>query len=374
MKILNNLLNNRFVFLIIKEINQILRDKPLIIFLLFPPTIQLLLYGFALNPDVHNLKLGIMDYSQTYESREFISALTENNIFVAEKYILNYQDLGESVQQGKITSGLVISPDFKRKISENKPAEVQVLVDGMDANTAGIINGYINQIVEQYNRKLEVEQNRIIVQPQTVFLYNPGLISSWFFVPAMIGVILTIISSIVSAGTVVREKDIGTLEQLMLTPAGTWEILLAKIVPLFLLLMGDVVLALGVAKLVFKVPFNGDIILFLLLSGIYVFGGISIGIMLATIANTQQQTFLLSFFVNFPFILLSGSFSPIENTPQFIQYLSMVNPLRHYVVIVRGIMLKGVGLEVLWPNAAFILLFATGMLLISIKRFRSQLV
>ncbi|MBE8966693.1 ABC transporter permease [Nostocales cyanobacterium LEGE 12452] len=374
MKLLKLILNNRFLSLIIKEINQLLRDKPLIIFLLLPPTVQLLVYGFALNPDVNNLKLGVIDYSQTYESREFVSALTENGIFYVEKYLLDSKVLGEYVEEGKVTSGLVIPPDFKRKLSENKIAEVQFLVDGVDANTAGIINSYINQIVEQYNRQLEPNQDQFLVQPQTVLLYNPGLISSWFFVPAMIGVILTIISSIVSAGTVVREKDTGTLEQLILTPAATWEILLAKIIPLFFLLNCDVLLALSVARLVFNVPFRGNLFLFLLLSGIYIFVGISIGIMLATISRSQQQAFLLSFFVIFPFILLSGAFSPIENAPSFFQNLSLINPLYHYVVIVRGIMLKGVGLEVLWPHAIFILLFATGMLLISINRFRSQLV
>jgi ABC-2 type transport system permease protein len=376
MNFINKILNSRFWALAIKEINQILRDKSLIFFLLFPPTIQLLIYGFALNPDVQNLKLGIVDYARTNESQELVFALTEktDNIFIADRYFLDEAELSERVREGKLTVGLVIPPDFQRKLSQDRTAEVQVFIDGVDANTAGIANGYINQIIEQYNRNLESDRPEPLVNLQTTFLYNPGLISSWFFVPGMMGVIFTLISSLVSAGTVVREKDSGTLEQLLMTPAEAWEILLAKIVPLFVLLMGDVLLAVVVGRLVFRVPFQGNFFLFLILSGLYIFVGIGIGIMLATISRTQQQAFLISFFINLPLIQLSGAIAPIESMPTILQYLSFVNPLRHYVAIVRGILLKGIGLEVLWQHAIALLFFAVIILSVSISRFRRQLV
>jgi ABC-2 type transport system permease protein len=373
MNVFKRLFNSRFWALVLKEVNQILRNKQLIVLLTFPPTVQLLIYGFALNPDVHYLKLGIVDYANTYESRELVSALTENHIFVAERYIPNDRELGKQVQEGKLTAGLVIPPEFKRDLSQNKTAEVQVLIDGVDANTAGIANGYINQIISQYSRKLGSNQASAIVTSQTTFLYNPGLTSSWFFVPGVMGLVVTLISSLVSSVTVVREKDTGTLEQLLMTPAEAWEILLAKIVPLFVLLMGDVILALSVGRLVFGVPFRGNFPLFLALSGLYVFVGIGVGIMLATVCRTQQQVVLTSFFVNLPLIQLSGAIAPIESMPAFLKYLSLLNPLRHYVAIVRGMLLKGVGLEVLWPNAIALLLFATILLSISINKFRTQL-
>lgn len=373
MNIINRFINSRLWALILKEINQILRNKQLVLLLTFPPTIQLLIYGFALNPDVHNLKLGIVDYARTYESREMVSALTENGIFIPKQYLSNERDLGEQVRQGKLTAGLVIPPDFKRNLSRNKTAEVQVMVDGVDANTAGIANGYINQIISQYSRQLAENPVPLLINPQTIFLYNPGLKSSWFFVPGMIGVVLTLISSLVSSLTVVSEKDSGTLEQLLMTPAEAWEILLAKIVPLFVMIMGDVFLALAVGRLVFGVPFRGNFVLFLGLSGLYVFVGIGIGIMLATLCATQQQVMLTSFFVNLPLIQLSGAIAPIETMPIFFKYLSLMNPLRHYVAIVRGILLKGVGLDVLWPHAIALLLFAIVLLSVSINRFRSQL-
>jgi ABC-2 type transport system permease protein len=373
MNLIQRLLNSRFFALAIKETNQILRNRQTLIFLIVPPTVQLLIYGFALNPDVHYIKLGIVDYAHTRESRELVSALTENRVFVAEQYLNNDQKLGEKVREGKLTAGLVIPPDFKRNLSKGRTAEVQVLVDAVDANTAGIASGYFTQIITQYSRQLSGAQTPATVTTQTTFLYNPGLKSSWFFVPGVLGLVLTLISSLVSSITVVREKDTGTLEQLLMTPAEGWEILLAKIVPLFVLLMGDVVLALSLGRLVFGVPFRGSVPLFFGLSALYLFVGIGIGIMLATVCRTQQQVVLTSFFINLPLIQLSGAIAPIESMPVVLKYLSLLNPLRHYIAIVRGMLLKGVGLEVLWPNAIALLLFATVLLSISINRFRSQL-
>ncbi|HEY9730192.1 MAG TPA: ABC transporter permease [Chroococcales cyanobacterium] len=373
MNLIKRILYSRFWALAIKEINQILRSKQTLVLLIVPPTLQLLVYGFALNPDVHNIKLGIVDYANTYESRELVAALTENNIFIAQQYLLDDEKLGEQVREGKITAGLVIPPEFKRDLSQDKTAEVQVLIDAVDANTAGIANGYMSQMIGQYNRKLQPNLSPPLVNTQTTFLYNPGLTSSWFFVPGVLGLVLTLIGSLVSSITVVREKDTGTLEQLLMTPAEAWEILLAKIVPLFILLNGDVFLALSLGRLVFGVPFRGSFPLFLGLSALYLFVGIGIGMMLATLCRTQQQVVLTSFFVNLPLIQLSGAIAPIESMPVAFKYLSLLDPLRHYVAIVRGVLLKGVGLEVLWPNAIALLFFAVVMLSVSINRFRSQL-
>ncbi|BAY35192.1 ABC-2 type transporter (plasmid) [Nostoc carneum NIES-2107] len=370
---IQTLFNSRFWSLATKEFRQILRSRETLVLLIIPPTIQMLLYGFALNPDVHYLKLGVVDYANTYESRELVSVLTVNKVFTLENYLYNAQDLGEQVRQGKITAGLIIPPDFKRNLSEDKSGEVQILIDAVDANTAGIAQGYLNQMINQFGRRLSSNQAPPLITPQTTFLYNPGLKSSWFFIPGVLGLVLTLISSLVSSITVVREKDTGTLEQLLMTPAEAWEILLAKIVPLFVLLMGDVILALSIGKLVFSVPFRGNFLLFLALSGLYLFVGIGIGIMLATVCRTQQQVVLTSFFINLPLIQLSGAISPIESMPIFFKYVSLLDPLRHYIEIVRGILLKGVGLEVLWSHAIALFIFATLLLSISINQFRRQL-
>ncbi|WP_263975332.1 ABC transporter permease [Leptolyngbya sp. 7M] len=339
---------------------------------MFPPTIQLLVFGFALSPDVQFLKLGIVDYANSQMSRELVAAMTENQIFVAQNYLFSETELAEQVRLGQVTAGLVIPPDFDRQFQQGASPEIQVLIDGTDANTAGIANGYMSQIVNRFSRR-QVNASPPLIEPEVVFLYNAGLNSTWFFVPGVLGLVLTLTSSLVSSSAVVREKDTGTLEQLLMTPAAAWEILLAKIVPLFMLLIGDVFLALAVAKIVFQLPFRGNMLIFLLVSAVYLFVGISIGILLATIAKNQQQVVLTSFFVNLPLIQTSGAIAPIESMPAFFRYLSLLNPLRHYVAIARGFLLKGVGVVELWPHVLALIGFAILLLTISVKKFRSQL-
>jgi ABC-2 type transport system permease protein len=364
---------SRFWALVRKELHQILRNKQLLIILIIPPTLQLLIYGFALNPDVHHLKLGVVDYARTADSRELVAALTENQVFDLDASLLSEKTLATHVETGQLTAGLVIPPEFSRNLAAGQPTDLQVFIDGVDANTAGIASGYIKQIVQQFSQQhLDVEVLAPFIT-QVVFLYNQGLISSWFFVPGVMGLVLTLIGSIVSAVTVIREKDTGTLEQLLMTPAAGWEILLAKVVPLFVLLMGDVLLALAIGRSIFGVPFRGSFLLFMGLSGFYVFVGIGVGIMLATLAYSQQQVVLTTFFINLPMVQLSGAIAPIETMPKFFQYLSLLNPLRHYIAIIRGILLKGVGLEALWGHALALVGFAIVLLTISTHRFRKQL-
>lgn len=372
-KLLNALFNSRIWALAVKEINQILRNKQLIFLLVFPPTIQLLVFGFALSPDVQFLKLGVVDYADSQTSRELVAAMTENQIFVTQGYLYDEAELAEAVRLGKVTAGVVIPPEFDRQLERGETPEIQVLIDGTDANTAGIANGYMTQIVNQFGRRLQSTPTTNLIDPEVIFLYNSGLNSTWFFVPGVLGLVLTLTSSLISSSAVVREKDTGTLEQLLMTPAEAWEILLAKIVPLFILLLGDVFLALTVAKLVFNVPFRGNMLLFVLISAIYLFVGISVGILLATVSKNQRQVVLTSFFINLPLIQTSGAIAPIESMPTFFRYLSLLNPLRHYVAIARGFLLKGVGIPELWHNIVALVVFAIILLVFSIKKFRNQL-
>lgn len=365
------LFNSSFWALLRKEINQILRDRQLVILLIVPPTMQLLLYGFALNPDVHNLKLGVIDYANVAASRELTDAMTSNGIFIIESQPKTEKELSRQVEEGKLNIGVIIPPEFPKKLVK-KEAEIQVFIDGVNANTAGIVSGYLTQIIQNYNRNLVPRQFNPQVLTQVVFLYNPGLTSSWFFVPGVMGLVLTLLGTLVSSVTVVREKDSGTLEQLLMTPAANWEILLAKILPLAFLLMGDVVLALGLGQLVFGLPLRGNFLLFFTMSSIYLLVGISLGIMLAMFSRSQQQVVLMSFFVNMPILQTSGVLAPIEAMPPFFQVFSLLNPLRHYIAIVRGILLKGVGVDVLWVHIMALLTIACVLLTISINKFRNQ--
>ena len=372
LKLMRGFLNTPFFALALKEIRQILRNKQLIFLLIIPPIVQLLLYGSALNPDVRNLKLGVIDYANVYESRELVAAITQTGIFTAQAPPVSEAELSDWVETGKLTVGVVIPPEFPRRLAAGK-AEIQIFIDGVNANTAGIANSYLSQIILQYNRRLKTIQTPLPVQSQVLFLYNPGLTSSWFFVPGVMGLVLTLIGTITSAIAVVKEKDVGTLEQLLMTPAAAWEILLAKVVPLFFLLLGDVLLALTLGRLVFGVPFQGNFLLFMLLSGGYLFVSISIGTLLGTIYQQQQQVLLTAFFINMPMVETSGAISPVESMPPFFQTISLLNPMRHYIAIVRGILLKGAGLDVLWMHALALVVFAIVFVTISTRQFRNQL-
>jgi len=211
------------------------------------------------------------------------------------------------------------------------------------------------------------------VAPDITYVYNPGLVSSWFFIPGVLGLVMTITGTLVSSVTLVKEKDSGTLEQLLMTPAESWEILTAKIIPLLVMLNGTVILALSLGLLVFQLPFRGNFFTYMFVSNIFIFVVISIGIILATISKNQRQAILTSFFFNIPLIQLSGSLSPIESMPQFFVYLTYLNPLRYYIQCIRNILLKGVGLEVMWRDVSILLLFAVVFLSFSASRFRKQL-
>lgn len=374
----NSLRKSRFWTLIIKEIQQIIGNKQIILLLIFPPTIQLLVYGLALDANVSDLSFGVTDYSNSRESRELVSAFTETKIFSIKSTPRNTEEMESQINTRLITVGLIIPPNFNRNLLTEKISELQIIINGIDANTAGIVKSYIKQIINQYNQrlnnqKLGYDTAKELIQTQFRFMYNPGLISSWFFMPGVIGIILTLTGSFVSSITLIQEKNAGTLEQILMTPSAEWEILAAKITPLFIFLMGDVILAISLSCLVFRLPFRGSFGLFLLLSAVYLFTCIGIGLLIATLFRTQQQVILTTFFFNIPMIQLSGAVAPTESMPYVFQIISFCDPLRHYVLINRCIILKGTGLKEILPNAFFLLLFTSILLIVSIKKFRSQL-
>lgn len=373
MRPLKRFQQGRLWALIQKELRQILRDKQLLFLLIFPPTIQLFIYGFALSPDVYDLRLGVSDLSNSPVSRSLIDSVVQNHVFNVTPLKPNGNAAIEAVRQGKVDASLVIPPEFSRNIKQKQHAEVQILIDGVDANTAGIASGYLVQMISTFARGLEEPRPTGAIRPDVSFLYNPGLNSAWFFIPGVLGLILNLTGSLVSSSTLVREKDSGTLEQLVMTPASAFEVLLAKVLPLYVLLFGNVLLSLAVGLLAFHVPFRGNFFLFLGVSSLYIFVAISIGITLASISKNQRQAILTSFFINLPVIQLSGAIAPLQSMPPFLQMLSYLNPLRYYVICIRSILLKGIGLEVIWPNVVMLAIFAVALFMMSARRFRTQL-
>ncbi|HEY9679315.1 MAG TPA: ABC transporter permease [Drouetiella sp.] len=370
--IISRIFGERLRALIVKETKQILRDKQQLFLLMFPPIVQICLYGAALNPDVQYLRIGVVDEAKTYKSRELISAIVENRVFKINKIADDLHSLYEAIEHGQLDAGLVIPPDFDRRISQSRPSGVQLLLDAVDANTAGIASVYSSQMILTYGQLIG-HTPPLPVKPDVSYIYNPGLVSSWFFIPGVLGLVLTLTGTLVSSVTLVKEKDSGTLEQLLMTPAESWEILVAKIVPLLVMLNGSVLIAVSLGRLVFDVPFRGNFFTYMLASNVYIFVVISIGIILATISKNQRQAILTSFFFNLPLIQLSGALSPIESMPDFFRYLTYLNPLRYYIQCVRNILLKGVGLDVIWRDLATLVLFAVVLMTFSATKFRKQL-
>jgi ABC-2 type transport system permease protein len=388
----------RFWALVLKELRQIRRDRRLTISLIVPPMLQILLFGFALDPDVRDLRLGVVDESRTGESRELISALTENRTFQLAGEYATTAALGRALGSGRLAVGVVIPQDFARLGARGRPVTVQVLLNAVNANTAELAQGHVEGAIAWLNRQRDAERARAAagadtppvvdatgawataprsggprVELRTAFLYNPGLVNTWFTVSGVIGTLIILNGSLVAAGTMIREKERGTVEQLLMTPAGTLEIVAAKIVPLFSLLMGMAGLALTLARVVFHVPFRGSLLLMLTACACCVLTGIGIGTFIATLARSANQTLLIGFFVNPPLAALSGAFTPIEAMPGWIQPVTLLNPIAHFASIARAVLVKGAGLDVVYPHLLALAVFAGLLVGVSAWRFRRQL-
>jgi ABC-2 type transport system permease protein len=381
------LFNYRMRALITKEFNQIGRDRRLQISLILPPVLQLTLFGFALSASVSNLRLAVVDDSRSPESRELISTLTESKSFRLAGYYPSVNQLGDAVSRGDADAGVVIPYDYARDLARQRPTTVQFLLNATNANTATISRAYAQGVIQSYNAgfaqqgiHLHVEpvagadiSRRGQVQLMPNFLFNPGLVDSWFIVTGVLGLLLILNSSLVSSAAMVREREAGTIEQLLMSPASTSEIIIAKIAPLFFLLSLMMVVAICVVKFVFGVPFHGSLPLLVIAGMLCILSGISIGTVIATFSKSAQQAQLTSFFINPPMSSLSGALNPVEAMPKWLQPLTVFNPIHHFATIVRGTMLKGSGFMAVWPNFLALLAFTLALVSLSVWRFRKQL-
>jgi ABC-2 type transport system permease protein len=360
----------RLLVLLRKEFVQILGNRQVLYILLFPPIVQVTILGYAMSPLVKHLTFAVADESKSPASRELIDAFTANGVFVPHGEADNTANAYRAVQSGTVDAALVIPADYARSAARGASGQVQLVLDGVNSFVGNVGAGYASLIVQAYNARGEPPPP---LAPQITFAYNPGLVTAWFFVPGLLGAILMITGILASSSQSVREKDEGTLEQLLMTPASSLEVLLAKIAPLFILFLVALLASIALSRLIFGLPFRGDLILFLAISSLYIVAAIAIGMLISTFAATQQQVVLISLFTALPLMMLSGAFAPIESMPPFWRTISLVNPLRHYITIVRDILLKGAGLDVIWPNVLALLAFAVVAMGISATRYRSQL-
>jgi ABC-2 type transport system permease protein len=372
--------------LFLKELRQIKADKKLVVSLILPPTLQLVIFGFALNPEVTNLRLGVVDESRTAASREVISAFVESKSFRVAEQFRSSDELGQALSAGKLDAGLIVPTDFAKQRERGETARAQLLIDAVNSNTAGIAGGYATRIIASLNERigrkepavsLQVEGGAVDVRGQMVariaLLFNPGLESSWFIVTGVLGILLVLNGSIIGGSAMVKEKEAGTIEQLLMTPAQAVEIVTAKIAPLFVLLSTQIALALAVGRLVFGLPIRGSLVLLFVAGMLCVLAGIGIGTFLATFSKSQQQAQLMSFFVNPPLSMLSGATTPVEAMPAWMQPFTLLNPISHFSTIARGVLLKGAGIEMIWPHMLALVGFAVALVGFSAWRFRKQL-
>lgn len=373
------MLNRRLFALLIKETTELLRNRQLVIFLTISPIISMVIFGYVLNSTVTHLRLGILDQDQVAISRALVDAFTANQVFLADHYTHSQPELTRQVERGQVDVGLIIPSTFSRDLWQTGTSDVAMEVDGINAYSSGLAKGYIAQITTQFNLDL-LKQNQpvstdldIPIQSQITFRYNSGTIDSWFFVPGVIGAIITLSAILAAAVEAVREKDQGTLEQLLMTPVASTAILISKIVPISGLLTVTLLMCLMVAYGAFQLPLRGNFLLLLIFSILYIQIGVALGLAISAFSKNKLQTILVGIFLTIPIILLGGAVTSVNSMPLLFRWIAQINPLYHYLVILRSILLKGTGLEVWWLHAIAMIGFATATLFVSANRYRKQL-
>lgn len=366
-----------------KEIIQIRRDPNMVKLILIAPVLQLILFGYAITSDVRFVRTAVLDMDNTRESRELVERFAASYpFFDITGRLAHPGEIDGLLDSGRAQVAIWVPKGFARSIASGRPAAVQAIVDGTDSATANIIAGYINAITAAYSGRIQTEalMRRGLstvpipsVQPRVRAWYNPDLRSVNFLVPGVLAMILMIITMMLTSLAVVREREIGTLEQLVVTPIRSLELMLGKIVPFALVGFIDVTLIVIVATLWFRVPVAGSVPLLFAMTAVFLVASLGLGLLISTVSRTQQQAMMVSFFVMQPAVLLSGFMFPIENMPRAVQMLTYLIPLRYYLEIVRGIFLRGVGLEALWQPAAALLALGTFVTVVSVLRFHKTI-
>ncbi|TLY29330.1 MAG: ABC transporter permease [Ignavibacteria bacterium] len=364
-----------------KEFYQIRQDKRMMTVSILAPIMQVLLLGYAATTDIKNSNLAVCDMDKSAESRALIRQFTNTTYFI-ERYEVGVPgDVDGYIEHAKVSVALVIPAGFGRKLQARQTAGVQVVLDGADANSANVLLGYANQIVQSYSQSILLTAaragggqriGRVLPEPRVWF--NSDLRSTNYMVPGVVATVLMIITMTLTSLGVVREKEIGTLEQLQVTPIKPHELIIGKLIPFIMIGFFDVTVVLAIARFWFEVPMTGSLALLFGLSGLFILTTLGLGLFVSTIAKSQQQAMLIAqFFFFMPSTFLSGFTFPIANMPPVIQWLTYLIPLRYFLEIVRGIFLKGATLGELWPQASALLIFGIAILTMSVLRFRKRL-
>jgi len=369
--------------ILIKEMIQLRRDRYAQIRLLIPPLVQLIVFGYAATFEVYHVSTAVLDYDHSQESRELISRFIDSGRFDLTALPAGRDGIRDLIDRSRVAVAIQIDPQFAENLRKGETASVQVIVDGTNSNTALLALGYIGQIATRFASDYQTDRLRRIapvylsqlpsVQMAERPWYNPDLNSRWFFVPGIVGSItlLTIVN--LTSFALVREREIGTLEQIMVTPVRSIELILGKMAPCFIIGLAQVFLIALAGIVWFGVPFRGSPLVMLLGTSLFLISTLAVGVLISTLCSTQQQAFASGFFYLTPAFTLSGFAFPISSMPTVLQWLTYFNPLRYYLIVLRGVFLKGTGLAILWPQMLAMTILGFVLLAASILRFRKSL-
>jgi ABC-2 type transport system permease protein len=362
-----------------KEVRFVLRDPRSLGVALLLPLVLLILYGYAINFDVRGLRLAVYDPDRSQASRSLIDSLTQTGYFRIAKVLDRADDADHAMQTRVAKAALVLPTHFEADLAAGRPTSVQTLIDGSDSLTAGLALSYLDAMIQDWAARRAQEQlprgaSLLTIQPEVRIWFNEDLSSTTFIVPGLLVVILMVLAALLTSQTIVRERELGTIEGLVVSPITAGELMLGKMLPYVGIAWMDVILILGAGRLLFGVPLRGDPALFALLTFIYLLAALAIGLLISVSTQSQQVAYLIALVATLlPTILLTGFVFPLSSMPRALQLLVQLHPATHFMVIARAVMLKGVGLSVLWPRALALTAIATALLLGSVRRFRKTL-
>jgi len=367
---------NRLLAMLQKEFLQMFRDRLTVGMIFMLPLVQLLLFGFAIQTEVKHIPTVVFDQSLSSDSRELLDAFKASGYFDVTHVAGSYREVTEMIDSGRSKVGIVFPPDFAVSLKRGESAAVQVLVDASDSMVSSSAIATASSIGLLKSQGIIAQKAGVIEPPYDIRVrpwYNPDGITAYYMVPAILGIIVTMTMVMMTSMSIVRERERGTLEQLIVTPIRPYELMIGKIVPNIALGYSQITVALLVGSLVFNVPIRGSLLELYLLTLFFITASLGIGILISNIAKNQMQAFQMSFFVLLPSILLSGFLFPREAMPLLVQYIGNMIPLTYYLVIIRGIVLKGIGLGYLIPQVTALLVFSLVLLAISIAKFKKKI-
>ena len=364
-----------FIGFIIKEFYHIFRDKKTLLILFGMPIAQILIFGYGVTNEIRNAKIAIYDNAKDNESEKLINKVASSGYFQIVSMLNSYKEIDGEFKRGNIKLALVIDDSFSEDLVKTNRANVQVVVDASEPNMASSLINYISSVILDYNKEINIAiENKFIVSAEVYANYNPEMKGVYMFVPGLITIILMLVSALMTSISITKEKETGSMEILLSSPMNPYLVIVSKIIPYMLLSFIDAIIIMLVGVFVFSVPINGSIVLLMSECLLFISTALALGIFISTKTSSQQTALMISLVgLMMPTILLSGFVFPIDNMPKWLQYLTVLNPGRWFMIIVRGIMLKGDSLAIIWKETLILAGFTMALLLLSIKNFKLRL-